>query len=1089
MKVDKKKAVMLFALTLLITSLLLINMNGPTSAQQSADPLYLHGPSLGPIHMNSNKTLTPVHMHSTEEFPLDLYYPEGTNWHELYPTYCIDWTLSVWWDNSGDGMFGPNDQIEMSDPAGFPKWYHVDRMTVTILLSQLQGPPPYDPWPGPEVPTMAIELKLPLYEPDVVYQPLGTLWHEVWPSYCNVYALTSWFENLPNGVLDPCDVVDLTNMSDPSLSYWHVEDVATDIILREKITEPICTWWHEIHPEFCTWWHLTSWEDNQLEGEIGYNLLSPGDQIDMVEKDSQNKSWYHVDRVTVTLNVTLNSEPSTWMKIELKTFEFEEMFEAFKLPEGTAWHEVIPEYCNVYLLVQWDFWEDDNCNGVLDVCDDIWLLNVTGGEPQGEPEDWHVVDITYDLILNEKISDPMSTYWQEIYPDYDIWYVIDGWTDNGDEILSPCDYINITDVIGGPTEEYHVENVTLTINITNPQQEPYLFEYIGDGTIEDMYQTKTNLNHTWWEMVWPSFLGETLPIEDWVDNCNGVLDYCDMILLGGVWCHVEGVFFDMVVAKEEPPPPFYWKKDYPEYAPSGVPDFDQKQDAWGNNQYMPPWNWTWCGPTAVANSLWWMDSRYHPSNLLTAYVGALSEHDPTNVPPFIQHLAYLMDTEGQRTLIAHRGTNVLDMEAGIIQYLQWTGVNPPGDVNGDGIVDAIDLGIVNGAMGTAPGAPGWDMRADIHPVTTGWPTPTMGGPGINVINANDSAIVNNHLGWTNGTFYVHTIPAPTFQQIEMEVEKCQDVVLLIAPWWQAETRYSEAAHFVTVAGVNSTTRKIALSDPMFDAFETGLTPEGRQRPVGVVHNHPANPPDTTHNNASLVSHDIYTVTNATPCQGGPESIVNYPGFDPGYVWQIEYAVITSPIVEEVCGVEITNVVPSKSEAYPKCTINVSVTVHNNGTILPINCTVNAYYYNATITQQIGTSQNITNLAPCNSINVTFTWNLWNDWISWKIDDNATYTIKANVTCTCSASDEFVNGDVKIRLLCDVDGSGAFTSTDVTINNGLLTKIMLQIITMEEALAQRPFADVTCDIPPNITSTDVTYQNSILTKIMLEIPLR
>jgi len=1004
-------------------------------------------------------------MHSTEEFPLDLISPEWTGWHELYPTYCIDWTLSVWSDN-GDGVFGPNDQIEMLDPAGFPKWYHVDRMTVTILLSQLEGPPPYDPWPGFEEPTMAIELKLPYYEPGIVDQPYFSLWHEVWPSYCNVYNLTSWDQNPPNGVLDPCDVVDLTNMSDLSLSWWHVEDVATDIILREKITEPICTWWHEIYPEFCTWRHLTSWEDNQLEGEIGYNLLSPGDQIDMVEKDSLNKSWYYVDRVTVTLNVTLNSEPSTWMKIELKTFEFEEMFEAFKLPEGTAWHEVFPEYCNVYLLVQWDFYEDDNCNGVLDVCDDIWLLNVTDGEPQGEPEDWHVVDITYDLILNEKISDPVNTYWQEIHPYYDTWYVIDGWTDNADEILSPCDYINITDVMGGPTEEYHVENVTLTINITNPQQESFLFEYIGDGTIEDMYQTKTDLNHTWWEMVWPTFQGETLPIEDWDDNCNGVLDYCDMILLGDLWCHVEGVFFDMVVTKEEPPPPpqLYWKADYPEYAPSGVPDFDQKQDAWGNNQYAPPWNWTWCGPTAAANSLWWMDSRYHPSNLLTAYVGALSEHDPTNVPPFIQHLAYLMDTEGQRTGIPHRGTNVLDMEAGIIQYLQWTGVNPPGDVNGDGIVDAVDEVIVTVALGTAPGGIGWDMRADIDPVTTGWPVP---GVANNVIDTNDLDIVTNHMGWTNGTFYAHTIPAPTFQQIEMEVEKCQDVVLLIAPWWQAETRYSEAAHFVTVAGVNSTTRKIALSDPMFDAFETGLTPEGRQLPVGVVHNHPPNPPDTTHNNASLVSHDIYAVTNATPCQGGPESIVNYPGFDPNYVWQIEYAIITSPIAEEVCGVDITNVTTAHcsipvNAAFQSWTVQINVTVHNNCT-LPINCTVNAYYYNASVTVQIGAPQNITDLGPDNTTTLTFNWDLSS------VPSCKNYTIKANATCTGGCGDEFVDGLIRVRKTGDVSGEDMVTGLDV-----------LQVTAIANFGKTVPPANVYADVSGDcmVTGLDVLIITSI-----------
>jgi len=52
-----------------------------------------------------------------------------------------------------------------------------------------------------------------------------------------------------------------------------------------------------------------------------------------------------------------------------------------------------------------------------------------------------------------------------------------------------------------------------------------------------------------------------------------------------------------------PQPPMFWKANFTDYAPSGMPDFDQRQDAW-----WPPWdpsfNWSWCAPTAVANSLW-----------------------------------------------------------------------------------------------------------------------------------------------------------------------------------------------------------------------------------------------------------------------------------------------------------------------------------------------------------------------------------------------------------------------------------------------------------------------------------------------------
>jgi len=38
--------------------------------------------------------------------------------------------------------------------------------------------------------------------------------------------------------------------------------------------------------------------------------------------------------------------------------------------------------------------------------------------------------------------------------------------------------------------------------------------------------------------------------------------------------------------------------------------------------------------------------------------------------------------------------------------LSWSGVNPLGDVNGDGIVNQTDVNIVNAAMGTSPSANG-----------------------------------------------------------------------------------------------------------------------------------------------------------------------------------------------------------------------------------------------------------------------------------------------------------------------------------------------------------------------------------------------
>jgi hypothetical protein len=60
------------------------------------------------------------------------------------------------------------------------------------------------------------------------------------------------------------------------------------------------------------------------------------------------------------------------------------------------------------------------------------------------------------------------------------------------------------------------------------------------------------------------------------------------------------------------PSNWYWKPDRPDQghpAPSGMPDFDQNQDEWVS----------YCGPTAVANCLWWFDAvpeRWTPPQLI-----------------------------------------------------------------------------------------------------------------------------------------------------------------------------------------------------------------------------------------------------------------------------------------------------------------------------------------------------------------------------------------------------------------------------------------------------------------------------------------
>jgi len=93
---------------------------------------------------------------------------------------------------------------------------------------------------------------------------------------------------------------------------------------------------------------------------------------------------------------------------------------------------------------------------------------------------------------------------------------------------------------------------------------------------------------------------------------------------------------------------WYWKDGgWTDYAPSGVPDFDQKQDCWGAGGCVPPGappgKWTYCGPLAAANSLWWFDCKFertpitppimNDSNyLVTSYSASeWDDHAPANV--------------------------------------------------------------------------------------------------------------------------------------------------------------------------------------------------------------------------------------------------------------------------------------------------------------------------------------------------------------------------------------------------------------------------------------------------------------------------
>ena len=188
-----------------------------------------------------------------------------------------------------------------------------------------------------------------------------------------------------------------------------------------------------------------------------------------------------------------------------------------------------------------------------------------------------------------------------------------------------------------------------------------------------------------------------------------------------------------------------WKDGgWTDYAPSGVPDFDQKQDAWTD-----PDGWTHCGPVAAANSLWWFDSKMEPQPvgplpggppstipindnyyLITRY-GGYDDHDPLNVggamgPGLVDDLAWFFDTNGQRTNPgAWKGTEVHTMSYGLQWYLY--GGNP--------------------AWGVSPYGPRYGNYYD--------------------------------------DYHVQLVKQPTWEWVVEEVERSEDVILLLGLWQES----------------------------------------------------------------------------------------------------------------------------------------------------------------------------------------------------------------------------------------------------------------------------------------------------------------
>ena len=875
---------------------------------------------------------------------------------------------------------------------------------------------------------------------------------------------TMWFgtgirmqfiETIPDGVLEPCDYVMVlwpAGYIPPECSWWEVLDdlgnptgfefhadgsmppdvfhidyvwpapiqvMPGGVINAEMKIDSIkpcdyfvvhwpVDWW----PEPCTWWEIIDPETGIPTGyefHVDWTNESCEFHVDGMIPGPYTLPWYYYE-VEARRKIT-EIKPCDW----------------FFIIDPPCF---LPEYCS--------WWEILDAKGLPTGLE--FHVDEAGGDMfhvDGVLPDPLEIPPTYPTVARKKIDMVMQCEWYKVSdPTFP---------------LEPCSWWRIIRPDIGDVE-FHIDQVpgdgTFHVDISTqdvPFSPPVPFvvaeEKIDDIVPCDWFKVIDPQDFypelcSWWVITDPQ---QWAGIIFHVDDHDGASRFhIDEVV--GQLIPLEVPTWTVTAEPYSPPDPWYYKSPYDDYAPSGVPDFDQRQ--WGSYNWTDMWGaWSHCGPVAVANSLWWLDSEFEPTPippptindgfpLVQAY-GPWDDHDPQNVPWLVEHLAHLMDTDGMITGIPHIGTNVYDMEAGLAHYLSWSGVNPLGDVNGDGIVDPIDEMMVLNAWYSVPGSPNWDLAADIWPASITYP-PAFD----NHVDENDLFLVQTNMGLT-GLFYEHTVEQPDFYYIEEEVERCQDVVLLLGYWIFDEYTggwYRESGHYVTVAGVNSEDLKIAISDPMEDAFENGLIPEGR---IPIPHVHmPPEPPYITHNDAAFVSHDIYDVAMISPpfppCPGGNWMLVNYVNWwpVPPYFTVIEYAVITSPYEVPEHDIAVTSVTVREILNRGDLTIRnlVNITVLNEGYYTE-TFDVTVYVENSTIEIAIGT-QTVIDLASSTSTTLNFPWNTDSTWTLSALCGN--YTVRAYAWPVAGETDlldnNYIDDEVILKNLGDLGGPVLYVPT-------------------------------------------------------------
>ncbi len=139
--------------------------------------------------------------------------PDGSPWHELFPSFCTMHTQTGYGDN-GDGVVSECDAIYIDG-----QMFHIIWVGPTYHMSNSAGEPgffePTDPEPGGN--------------------PICETWHEVAPDFCLEWHIDDWEDN-GDGVVSQCDIVWIAG------EPWHIDEIRLNITVVPGSPVEDSTW-------------------------------------------------------------------------------------------------------------------------------------------------------------------------------------------------------------------------------------------------------------------------------------------------------------------------------------------------------------------------------------------------------------------------------------------------------------------------------------------------------------------------------------------------------------------------------------------------------------------------------------------------------------------------------------------------------------------------------------------------------------------------------------------------------------------------------------------------------------------------------